>query len=199
MEPSTNNNHKTIFVLIIVFILVVFIVFGIVLTTKKSKPPVQSNQSQVIPSQVPKTNLFNNGSLTLNLKNQSSVITVGQDTVLTITADSANKNIVGYDILISYDAAQFDFVKASSLLTEFKLTSYLRNGYLSLTGVKPRQITTPSFFQSTPIVEIILKPKNKGSVPVSLKDKIGTEVTQLVDKDVQVYHPQLNDIKIDIK
>ena len=128
-----NTNNK-IYVYLLVIFFAVFVGTGIFLILSNKKPPAEKEAittSSTIPTAEP-----TQGSLNLKLENEEISLSTDKELKIDLIADSNEKNIVGYDLVLSYDPLAFDFVKATSNLADFKIYSYKRDGYLSFLATK---------------------------------------------------------------
>src|SRR5450830_1698580 len=103
---------KIIFVYLLAIFFAVFVGTGIFLILNNKKPPTEKEvitTSSTIPTVRP-----TQGSLSLKLA--SDTATKNSEIQIDLFADSNEKNIVGYDLVLSYDPLAFDFVKATSNL-----------------------------------------------------------------------------------
>lgn len=193
-----NNNpllNKKIFLAVIIsFFLLLIFSRGLFFVNKEKKT------KKVISPTVTSTIISSKkGFLELKAKTDLTRFSVGQPIVLQVIADSAGEEIVGFDVVLTYEANAFNFTKVTSLLPDFKVYPFLREGYLVLTLVKSLESTMPSIFQKTPVVAIEFNPKKEGIFIFSLKEKLGKETTGFMNNKTERIVPVLTDLKIEIK
>ena len=107
-------------------------------TTKQNKTssPIRPTRvTSTVPSVTPRPVI---GAMTISSSggvrfSKSSPVTVQ------VQASSQGRQVVGYDVVVTYDKTGFDFVKASSLMDDFKIYSYDRPTYVSLSAIKSLQ------------------------------------------------------------
>ncbi len=189
-----------IFRLILISLLFIFIIGALFLLTKrpkKEKIEVQKNNNLLISPINSPTDLQKGAYL--KLKSDSNRLKVNQSLNMQIIADSADEEIVGFDILLTYDRSAFDFVKAVSLLSDFKVYSYKKENYLILTAIKSPQSNAPSVFKEMPVLTLSFTPKTSGQFDFILKEKIGKETTGLMNNKTERIFPVLSDLKIEIE
>lgn len=184
------KNSKIYFSILLIFFLI-FLATSLLLK-KSSKPKTRPNFS-VVP-----TASSTYGYLKLQTVGKITRFPVGQPINLSVMADSGGENIVGWDLLIVYDTAAFDFVKASSNLPDFKTYSYKWPNHISITGIKLLQNQNPSVFKSTNVATLVFQPKKTGRFTLMLKDSLGKERSQLVNTATKKIFPQLNQLTIEI-
>lgn len=121
----------------------------------------------------------------------------GEKISLDLEASSMDKNIVGYDIILSYDPLAFDFVSVDTAISDYKIYSYKRDGYITLTAMKNLS-STPSPLKGK-IASLVFKSLKQGIFKFSLKPSIGLEKTNFVTDKTEVLNPELNEIDVTIK
>jgi len=194
------QNHKAFFYLLLIFFAVfagtgIFIVMN---TTSKKPAEINKGLSQtvtesiIVPS-VPATE----GTLSLTTA-KAQVLATDKEFVVDIVADSNGKSITGYDLALNYDPIAFDFVRATSSLTDFKVYSYNRGNYLSFLVTKVPQSEKSSVFAQTKIISIVFKPNKKGAYNFSLKSEINKDKTDLVTDKTEILNPVLNGLEVKV-
>lgn len=177
------------------FILFVATQIFLISNNKKNQPePNSTEQEQVVstPTMAPST-----GSLTLT--SESSTFPVGGNVTISLSAESNEKNIVGYDVVLLYDPVNFEFISAESKLPDFKIYSYKKSGYLVLTGVKNLGSQTPTVFDKTDIADLAFQPKKAGQYTFSLKTSSDKDKTDFITDNTEVLNPVLNELTVDIE
>jgi len=191
------EKNKTIFIYLLVIFFAVFVGTSIFLILNNKKPPAEKETiatTVIIPTVKPTQGL-------LNLKlfgNEKISLSGDKELKIDLVADSNEKNIVGYDLVLSYDPLAFDFVKATSNLADFKIYSYKRDGYLSFLATKTLQSQTSSVFTQTKIASLSFRPMKAGKYSFSLKPLIGKDKTNLVTDKTEVLNPKLNELEIEV-
>jgi len=201
MDTQKGKPKNMIFVYLLVVFFAMFIGTGIFLTfnNKSGTTKNQENdttatikqEQMVIPTSAP-----TEGSFNLVLANGATSAKIDDEVQINVVADSNESNISGYDLALSYDPLAFDFVRATSNLSDFKIFSYKKSKDLSLLGTKSIQSQEPSVFSQTKIVSLFFKPVKIGSYNFSLKSKIDIDKTDLVTDKTEVLNPQLNDLVV---
>lgn len=102
-----------------------------------------------------------------------------------IAADSNNKAISGYDILLNYDPQSFSFLKEESLSPNFDIYKNEKTGTISLTGIKKLQNKSDVVFSNTQLVKLSFRPLKVGTFNFTILQTSGPEQSQLVDKDTK--------------
>ncbi|KKS44945.1 MAG: hypothetical protein UV09_C0052G0003 [Candidatus Gottesmanbacteria bacterium GW2011_GWA2_42_18] len=185
-----------VFVYLLIIFFAAFVGTGIFLVVNNKKTTIneQAASTSIIPTTEP-----TQGSLNLKLfGNEKISLLTGQELSIDLIADSNEKNIVGYDLVLSYDPSSFDFVKATSDLVDFKIYSYKKDSYLSLLATKILQSQTTSVFAQTKIASLVFKPLKAGKFIFSLKSLIGKDRTDLVTDKTEVLNPKLNELEIEV-
>ena len=191
------EKSKTIFVYLLVIFLAVFIGTSIFLISNSKKPLAEKEKiatTVTIPTVKP-----TQGSFDLKLfENEKISLLTGKELNIDLIADSNEKNIAGYDLVLSYDPSAFNFVKATSDLADFKIYSYKRDSYLSLLATRSPQSQTSAVFTQTKIASLVFKPLKAGKYSFSLKPLIGQDKTDLVTDKTEVFNPKLNELEIEV-
>ncbi len=141
--------------------------------------------------------ILNRGSV--ELAQQRANPQVGQPLELTVTANSENQDVVGYDILVKYDQNAFAFVGATSLVPSFSVVPVAKDGLVSLTGSKSPSVKTPTVFSNTDIVRLTFTAKKKGTYDFSALSISGNQKSRLVDAKLEKLYPKtsLLEVKVD--
>lgn len=195
MTYQTKNNRVSLYIILALAFFVIFAATGVALfftgTKKVETPP--SVAVTVTP-----TVAWTRGYLSLQTAGNVTRFPAGQPVNLTVVADSGGENIVGWDLLVAYDPAAFEFIRADSILTDFKIYSFQGRDYVSLTSIKSLQSNTPAVFKKTVVASLVFQPKKKGRFTLTLKDSLGKEKTNFVNTVTKRISPQLNQITIEI-
>lgn len=200
MDNIQNNQEKSkTLMYILVAFFVVFIVGGIFLVfsnkkTVKIAPQESESSTSVIPSPTATAALPSVGYMKLVAGNTNKK---GDKISLEIMANSGNKNIVGYDVVFFYDPLAFDFVSADSFLSDYKVYSYKKGNYLTLTAIK--SLSSSASPLNSKIVTLFFNSKKAGKYNFALKSSSGVEKTDMVTDKTEVLSPELNEINIEIK
>lgn len=194
-----NNNNRKIFTYLLVVFFAVFVGSGLflVINNKKSATTEQAaSTSSMQKIAVIPTVEMSNGYI--NLKNYLTSNKLSSPVSLNLVASSNGENITAFDTLISYDPLSFDFVKAESLDSNFKVYSYKYNNSLTLTVAKTGSSTIPSVFSDTKIVNLVFQPKKTGQFTFKVVPSVGKETTKFVNDQTKVIYPSLNEVKVTI-
>src|SRR3989338_7238973 len=148
MENNQGKNKIFVYLLVIFFAAFVGTSIFLVLNNKK---PLSEKEAITTTITVP-TVKPTQGSLNLKLFGKEEIsLSTDKELKIDLVADSNEKNIVGYDLVLSYDPLAFDFVKATSNLADFNIFSYKRDNYLSFLATKSLQSQTSAVFAQTKI------------------------------------------------
>lgn len=196
-------NKKILFVIVLLVIILILIVFLIVnlgrgqLDDKEKISSVSSPTFFPTATTIP-INTATVGSLQLiNLEGKRS-FSINEPITFQLLADSAGEEIVGFDVLLAYDSSAFEFIKATSLLPDFKVYAYPKKDYLVLTVVKSLQSSAKSVFQKTPVLTLNFTAKTAGRFTFVLREQVGKETTNLINDKTRKLLPQLNQLAIEI-
>lgn len=190
-------NNKTLIYLLITF-LAVFVVSGAFMffSNKKTERTISNELiSQAVSEEItqPKTEPTE-GFMKLTLDKGSYM--KGEKVFINLEADSGDKSVVGYDVILSYDPLAFEFVSATSSLSDYKLYSYKKENYLTLTAVK--NLSSALSPLKSRIATLVLSPIKSGEYSFSLESSINSEKTHMVTDDTEVLSPELNGVMIKI-
>lgn len=201
MEPNTDskNNLKYAYVGVLLLFLLVLVILNVIKQNKAKQAitesaPVVSIQKETV---TPTVNLVKS-FFSLRIANNLTSFSQNDNIILKIVADSDNKEIVGYDVLVAYDTSAFDLVSVSSLLPSFRVYKFAKENHLSLTGTKVIGTTTSAIFKDTALAEVVLKPKKTGNFTFTLKPTINQEKTQMVDNQTKIIYPRLNEVALKV-
>lgn len=196
-----------IFIYLLVIFFAVFVGTGLFLSVNNNKVASKQSANQtstevatikqvdmVIPTTAP-----TQGSLTLLPTSKDSRFQLKDNVTFNLNASSSGKNIVGYDVVLYYDPLSFDLVSADSTIPDFKVYSYKRGNYLTLTAVKSLQNNSQSVFDKTNIATLVFKPKKAGKYNFSLRQSSeGNEKTDIITDKTEVLNPTLMDTSVEV-
>jgi hypothetical protein len=128
-----------------------------------------------------------------------SPLIVNQPIEIKINGNFPDKDIVGFDVLLGYDDKNFDFVKAESLLTDFRLFSFKKEGMIRITAIKSPNAIAPTAFNNTAFVSISFLPKKIGSYRLEIIDKKDIFETFFADSNKRKIYPGLTNINIVVR
>ena len=194
------KTNKTM-VYMVIFAAVIFIGLMLFFATQQNKvirPPTNSTDSSTVRETAIPTVKPTKGTLSLIPKSGLAKYSLTQNVVLNLVADSSNEDISGYDALIGYDNTAFDFVSATSVIPDFKIFTFPKENYISVTATKNLQSSSPSIFTNTILIEITLKPKKVGNFTVSINEEQGRETTKFVNIGTSLVYPKLNNVSVEI-
>lgn len=132
------------------------------------------------------------------LKADNKSYSLNNEIKVFLIADSQNKNISGFDIILNFNKKNFDFIKANSLLSDFDIYPSVDGDRLILTGVKSLSSKKPISFNNTSLLEIIFKAKNRGNFDLLLEDQFVKNKTKMVDEETNVLKPNLENLNLEI-
>lgn len=137
------------------------------------------------------------GSMTVQTKVGLKRLPNNKEFVLVVDASSEGKNIVGYDIILSFDKSAFTYVRTISSMPDFNVFSYERPTYISLSAIKSLQNNKIVSWNNQPLVEMVFVPKKTGTFVFTLSPE-GKETSKLVDDTAQVVYPKTDKLELEI-
>jgi hypothetical protein len=135
----------------------------------------------------------------LTFATAETVVPVNQEIKLMIKANSQGVDVSGYDLLIPYDKNMFKIKGAVSKQEAFQIYQFDRGDYYSITGIKLLNVTDPTPFADSDIIELTIVPKQKGALYIEVISEKGKETSKFVDSEVKVIKPQFQPIKLEIQ
>jgi hypothetical protein len=203
MENNTENNQgkNNIFIYLLVVFLAIFFGTGIFLFISNSKTK-QGNETAATSSTIKEEKMIIPTEMPVNssllLSTAVTPVKLNNNFIVNVTANSGEKNIVGYDLILYYDPSLTEFVKAESLLPGFQIYTYKHNNYVVITAVKGLQNESLSVFSENKILSFTFRGLKIGKGSLSLKNSSGNEKTKLVTDKTESLNPKLNDLQIEI-
>lgn len=186
---------KLIFV--VSFVLLILVVGFMILARKKSNLALKGgvNTEVGLPSPTMSPLLGD-----LILKTSDGLLRKAQDELLVIdvVGNSENKDIVGYDILLTYPKSDFDVVALESTEPSYRIFKKDMADGVIVTGTKLLSENAPNLWSSQSLVRFTLKPKNKGNFVVSILGARGQDKTKLIDSSSKVFYPTLSKVTVEI-
>jgi len=201
MEQNRNSQinkvHPLIFISIGVtlFLVAVVLIFTRKVTTSQITDNSEVKQQTISPITKPNIERFGK----LDISTPATSVVSGQDVTVVISGDSIGKEIVGYDVLVSYDKSALTLQSAKSNITDFSIFKFDRSTHLSLTAVKNLNSKTPTILKGIPMVGLVFKTEKSGTFPVVIQPAIDKESTKMFDEKTNVFYPNLSSVTINVK
>lgn len=139
-----------------------------------------------------------NSYINLTTTNNTLKFPLGQPINFQIMADSDGKEVVGYDVLVSYDNKAFNLTRLTSLQPNFDIYKFDKPDHLSITAVQSLSNKNAIIFTATALTEMVFQPKMVGRYTFTLLQMSGKEKTEFVSNQVERIYPRLNAITIEI-
>lgn len=163
-QPTSRNLHPMPLVIIVASILGFFFLIlflkSRLLTTYPNAPT-----SAISPS--PAT--LQKGELLLRVKESSADISLAKPLTIQVYANSDNKPIVGYDVILNYNPEVVSLTSNASLLTDFQSIVQKGKNNIKIVAFKNPASQKSIVFANTPLVEILFTPKRTGVSNFSLE------------------------------
>lgn len=104
------------------------------------------------------------GKLTLKTKDPKKDFTLGEQVSLLVYADSANRVINGFDIVLNYAPDALRYINTSGTLEDFQIVAVARDDRLTITGFKKLNVKTKKVLTGEPIAEVVFTPVKSGQI-----------------------------------
>lgn len=198
MNPKETDKHikrlhAYIFILTVSVLTFVWVLFKDQLRlTKKEQEVTQSTQFKKLKGE-------NKGNMILVMKNNQRKVPVNVPFTVQVIADSQSEDIVGFDVLLSYDKKAFKEVSASSPLSGFRVFDTQRDGYLAVTAIQDPQNSTRNVFKDKVILEITLSPALAGEYDLTILPSKKAETSKLVSTETKVFFPKVEGLTVEIE
>lgn len=205
-KPVSSHHNGLPFKIAMAAVFLIFVAVGVVLIANKTRKEkdtgiavsTQEGKKGMRPSPTPTLIPYPvKGRIHMKETNGLTRVPMGKTAAIAVFATSENQDIVGFDLVVSYDAAAFDFVKVVSKLDTFKAYAYQRKGYVSISTAKSLQDTTKTVFSNTRLALVIFEPKKKGTYTFSL-DPVGNETTKFADSKANMSYPSVGKLTLEI-
>lgn len=199
-QQNFQNKKINIFLIYSLFFLaIIFILTLFFLKSFEKNQPKKENFAIITPT--PTNQVFKiektNGVITIHsLKNQYNI---SEEIEIDLKADIEKENIVGYDVVLSYDEKNLEYLKTESLIPSFSIYSYKKDNNLFLTGVKTPQNTEKTILKNTAFAKVFFRSKNKGIYKIDIISSKDSSKTKLVNDKTQEFYPQLSSITIEVE
>jgi len=201
IESPKKSKNKV--VIIFLFIILIVLAGIMVWSGERKKNSIQKQADimvspvlfpSITPTLIPYPTL---GSMRLSTKDNEKRYKKNTQFTLILSARSQGKSIVGYDGVIGYEKQGFEFIKATSMLPEFKIYPFNRPTHLSVSGVKSLQNNSTTTWDDTVLIEVEFQAKQPGTYVFTLTPQ-GKETSKLVDDKAQVTYPTTGKLQLEI-
>ncbi len=138
------------------------------------------------------------GAFTIVFGSGASRVPVGRQVSFLVSVNSAEFDIVAYDVLFGYDGTGLSYVGATSSIADFRILPRDAKGYATVTGYKEISSKTQSIFGGDQLFAITFAARKKGKYKVRILPKQGLETTKLIDINKSVVRPKSASIEVEI-
>lgn len=199
MELHPHRNHFRLLVTTF-FLGVCVIVIGVIYRFQEEgrfDPQTVSDVSDVRPTksaisdvpEITKNSAQNNPVENIVAEPQFSLSTdvktasVGSQISITLLGNSGLDSPVGFDALLAVEGGTYDIVSVKSLNTDFNVLKFVKTGRVTLTGIlAPRVSKSTPWIDETPLVEVVIKAKEKGQYKLTVLQSVGRESSKIMVK-----------------
>ncbi len=211
LESKKNNSKQGYRMILVTLVVLLVAVGGLIISQRENlqqilkestgKPIVQNSPAVTsVPSagiKVPDSRIQDRKGAWLEVSSENgNQLAVGETKKIYVKGNSGDRDITGYDMLISYDTSKIEIQSVNSALEDYEIFKFDRGNHMTITGIKNFQRREPFMFDGETILEIVVKAKQPGTTVVSLDKAEGQEKTQLVDAEVMVIEPQIGSIEL---
>ncbi len=178
--------------LILLSAVIILAIGLIVINNLRKKTGEIAQPGSLIPTPV----ILTEGSFNIAQEIKAEV-TTDSTKEIEIVANSNQKSIVAYDLVITYEPNSLEVLSAESLLPDFKVYPLEKKEYFVLTGVKDIESKSPTVLTDTSIVKLKLLPKRNSTISVKIVESFGKEKSQMVDSESKILRPQVAEFKLE--
>ncbi len=193
------EKQKNIFIYLLVLFFSIFVGTSLFLSFNKKKISNNPTNNQ---SQKKDDFDYQNEERTVGyfkLETDNKSYSLNDQIKVFLIADSQNKNISGFDLILNFNKENFAFVKVNPLSSDFDIYPSLEDDRLILTGVKSLKTEeNPIVFNNMKLLEIVFKPKKSGSFDLILEDQYMRNKTKMVDEKTNILEPKLFNLNLKI-
>jgi len=186
MEPHPHRYHYRA-IIVTLFVGLALITISLIFYYQRNGTIQEPNAANTInktpiPTSIPSTptKTLTGVKFTLEDDEKSSTYAKDSDLKLVVYGESNNNNVLGYDVVVSRDLADYDVVSASSLLPEFTLLKFVKDDKVTITGILKPSITERVVFTKTPVAEIVIRPKRATSLLLTVLVDAGSSTTKIM-------------------
>jgi hypothetical protein len=191
-EQSLNKKPFINIVLIGIFLVVLIIAGILYFASKTRKKGVFVNKvPTVTPIISPVEEITKSTKGVLTFRSEEDNFEINKPFSLIITADSAQEQVVGMDILIKFDKNKLKLLSTHSLQNQFSIYHSTVDDYLNLTLVKNLNANDPVYFSQTKIVELQFLPLIKGNTYLELIQELKNRKTFFVNEKSEIFFLKL--------
>ena len=191
--PNLNNKKLRVVLLSIFIIFAVLLVVFNMRTRQEKKRPALTHSAVTIPTPI----VLAEGSILIQQVSSESAVNSNAKQVQ-IVANSNQKSVVAYDVVIKYDRGAVEILSAVSLLPDFTVYPLGKSDHFVVTGAKKLDSTESIIFANTPILQLNIVPKKSGPITLNVVSTLGKEKSQLVDNKSNILSPEVGELKFQI-
>lgn len=105
---------------------------------------------------------------------------VGKQVSVQVVGSTDGKEVIGYDVLMTGGKNAYDVVSVKSLIPEFTILKFLKDNHLTITGILKPSAKEQKSFEGTPIVEVVIVPKQTGTLNLQILSEQGKESSKAI-------------------
>ncbi len=192
---DTQKHIKRLHVYVLALVVGVLILLWFILS---QQAPTTVQKEQVTPQKqtVAGKEAAEKGTLSLEIDQRRVVL--GQAFTVNVVADSEKEDIVGFDVLFSFDKSAFSLSSVASPLKNYQVFEFQRQSHLTVTAVQAPEVNTRSIFDQTAILTISLRPTKKGNYNLFILPSKDKEKTKFINSATQPFLPKTTGAEIEV-
>ncbi len=200
MEKNLTHNHPVVkrvyfYIFVITWLLLLTIGLLYLFQQQKQQGETTTQPQETTMMKEHKTE----GTVSLSVVNASNEkVASGVPFTIQINGNSEGKDVVGFDLLLSYDKNAFTYQSSKTPLSGFQLFPVQRGNHVTLTGTKAPGVNTPTVLNSDALATATFVPNQKGTYTFSLVSKEGKETTKMVDNTTHVMRPAVSKVDLTV-
>lgn len=163
MEPQ-QNSKKTLELIAILAIFVLLVFILIFVAKRALYPNAPAGGQTVVPANnTVQTTTTNDSTIVVKTKDGKSTYAIGEPVTLVFSA-SATDSIVGYDVSLPIDTNLVTIDSKMGIAPEFQFIPTVEKNMILVTGSKNLTVKTPVYLKNTPLFELVVTPKARGTI-----------------------------------
>ncbi len=180
--PPEGKDYKKLAILAVVVVLLAAGVFAFKTFFKKPKKiSLPEPQKKIVENIVSE----NQPSYTASFSLEKTSFKVGEEVSLPVVLDSQGEEVVGFDLVLSFDPNLLEFKSVSSLNPDFTVSFFNAGDKVVATGVKAPGVKTSYVFSKDKVVVFSFLVKSPGKTELEILKTSGKDASQLINSASQ--------------
>lgn len=195
-ENHPHPNYRIFIALVALLAIGIWFISIYLYRLKKEREEIPVVAVPAVVEVSPAVTTFPVSNAVAKLATTSVNVATGRAISVSVNLDSDARDVVGYDVLVSYDPDVLTFSSAVSTVPTFTVIPVSKEGLVSLTGTKNPLATGSSVLNAADVARLTFVSKNKGETKLSIVQSSDKQKTQIIDSSLNKLYPKISSVTV---